>query len=350
MTVHGAKGLEAPFVILADATADPARIGGVSRTLDFPGARAAQGAAAPAAQGGAGVRRSRAHGATSKQRDLEEHWRLLYVGLTRAIERLVIAGVEPQAAAMAENSWHTRVERALLRSARRRSRTTSWGEALATAAASAQPRQAPKPPRPAIEPAPVPDWARRPRAGREPPAAAAGAVGDGRGPRCRAAAERRAARGGAARDADPPACSSGCPRSRRTQRGRAALRWLERSAGIADAEERQALADLVCAILDDPDFAALFGPGSLAEAPIAATLADGRVVAGTVDRLLVEDERVSVIDFKTGRVPATTAEIPASHRAQMAAYAEALAVIFPGRDVRAALLYTAAPRLFELAP
>ena len=40
--------------------------------------------------------------------------------------------------------------------------------------------------------------------------------------------------------------------------------------------------------------------------------------------------------------------IPASHRAQMSAYSEALGVIFPERDVRAALLYTGGPRLFEL--
>ena len=37
-----------------------------------------------------------------------------------------------------------------------------------------------------------------------------------------------------------------------------------------------------------------------------------------------------------------------AHRAQMGAYAEALGVIFPGRTIRSALLYTSAPRLFEL--
>jgi ATP-dependent helicase/nuclease subunit A len=100
--------------------------------------------------------------------------------------------------------------------------------------------------------------------------------------------------------------------------------------------------------MGDDRFSDLFGPESLAEAPIAATLADGRVVAGTVDRLLVEEGQVSVIDFKTGRVPADIDQIPSSHRAQMAAYSEALAVIFPGRAIRSALLYTAEPRLFEL--
>jgi ATP-dependent helicase/nuclease subunit A len=55
-----------------------------------------------------------------------------------------------------------------------------------------------------------------------------------------------------------------------------------------------------------------------------------------------------VIDFKTGWAPDADAQIPAAHRAQMAAYAEALSVIFPGRSIRSALLYTSAPRLFEL--
>ena len=92
----------------------------------------------------------------------------------------------------------------------------------------------------------------------------------------------------------------------------------------------------------------MFGPGSLAEAPLAATLPDGRVIAGTVDRLLVEPNRVSVIDFKTGRVPSSAAAIPNAHRAQMSAYAEALRVIFPGRTISASLLYTAGPLLFEV--
>ena len=132
------------------------------------------------------------------------------------------------------------------------------------------------------------------------------------------------------------------------KRADAARRWLERSAGVGDAAVRDEIVAQVCGLLADPRFSRLFGAGSLGEAPLAATLADGRVIAGTVDRLLVEDGAVSVIDFKTGRVPASDADIPASHRAQMDAYAAALAVIFPGREVRAALLYTAAPRLIEL--
>ena len=133
-------------------------------------------------------------------------------------------------------------------------------------------------------------------------------------------------------------------------RAAAADRWLERSAGVADAAVRSEIVSQVCGILSDPRFASLFGRGSLGEAPLAATLPDGRVIAGTVDRLLVEEECVSVIDFKTGRVPPTDADIPNSHRAQMAAYSDALQVIFPGRRVSASLLYTAGPKLIELMP
>ncbi|HKP34489.1 MAG TPA: PD-(D/E)XK nuclease family protein, partial [Sphingomicrobium sp.] len=125
-------------------------------------------------------------------------------------------------------------------------------------------------------------------------------------------------------------------------------RWLERSAGVADADIRCEIVAQVCDILSDPRFSALFGPGSLGEAPLAATLPDGRVIAGTVDRLLVEDDRVSVIDFKTGKIPAGQADIPSGHRAQMAAYVEALQVIFPGRQVSASLLYTAGAKLIEV--
>jgi ATP-dependent helicase/nuclease subunit A len=119
---------------------------------------------------------------------------------------------------------------------------------------------------------------------------------------------------------------------------------------VSDAGVRGEVANAACSIIGDEAYAPLFAPGSLAEAPVAATLSDGRVVAGTVDRLLVEPGQVRVVDFKTGRhVPRSPADVPEHHRRQMAAYAEALAVIFPDRHIRTALLYTAGPRLIELS-
>jgi ATP-dependent helicase/nuclease subunit A len=59
---------------------------------------------------------------------------------------------------------------------------------------------------------------------------------------------------------------------------------------------------------------------------------------------------VRVIDFKTGKVPAADEDLPNAHRAQMAAYVEALQVIFPDKQVSASLLYTAGPKLVEVMP
>src|SRR5207253_9951225 len=116
-----------------------------------------------------------------------------------------------------------------------------------------------------------------------------------------------------------------------------------------DASLRARLAEDACAVIADPRFAALFAAEALAEAPIAAVVAGGTVVSGTVDRLLVGEDQILVADFKTGRSPpADVAAIPVAHLRQMSAYRAALRVIFPGRPVEAALLYTAAPVLYPL--
>jgi ATP-dependent helicase/nuclease subunit A len=132
-----------------------------------------------------------------------------------------------------------------------------------------------------------------------------------------------------------------------TERLPLALKWLERM-GVEEGS-RLEIAEAACSLIADSAFADLFGPGALAEAPIAAALADGRVIAGTVDRLCIGDELIRIVDFKTGRsVPPDLAAVPSAHRKQMDAYAEALAVIFPGRPIEASLLYTAGPKLIRL--
>ena len=348
MTVHGAKGLEAPIVVLADATADPAKLGGVSRTLDFPITGVGE---VPLIRPRKAERVSPfAELITAQEElDLQEHWRLLYVALTRAEERLVIAGLEPKAngGARPENSWHLRVERALVSLGAHPEEDPIWDQALRYRGTVPASPVKPKPAPVAIAGPQVPQWAKEtaPPEARPPQPLAPSAI-----------AEDREA-------APPPSEAQRTAAERGTlihqllerlapvpsrERHATALRWLERSAGVADGDARREIADTVCNVLADPDFSDLLAEGSLAEAPLAATLVDGRVVAGTVDRILVEPTRVSVIDFKTGRVPDSVSAIPASHKAQMSAYSEALRVIFPGREVRAALLYTSGPRLFEL--
>jgi ATP-dependent helicase/nuclease subunit A len=349
MTVHGAKGLEAPVVLLADATADPSRVGGMTRTLDFP---------LPGIGKAPLLRPRKAEQvapfdaliAAEEAAALEEHWRLLYVALTRASEKLVIAGLNTSNSKgeLPQNCWHARVEQALATLGAARQPHAVWGETLnyrgKVPGIPTRARTAP----PAIADAPIPDWARSPAPpeARPPrPLAPSAAVDDNLPSPPPGPSQVEAARRGILLHRLFERLPGVDPETR----NEVALRWLERALGIADQEQRTGLADAACAIIADPAFADLFGPASLAEAPIAATLGDGRVVAGTVDRLLVEPTRVRVIDFKTGiRVPGSAIEVPRPHLAQMTAYAEALRAIFPAKSVEAALLYTAGPKLIVL--
>jgi ATP-dependent helicase/nuclease subunit A len=347
MTVHGAKGLEAPVVIVADATADPAKLGRAPLTVDMDVERA----------GTAPLLRPRKEERVApfeeiilaeEQRDSEEHLRLLYVAMTRAADRLVVSGVMPKAKKDGSdprppNSWHAIVERAMASLAvpgedhvsLRYGNSTVRGSRLKAKAQQA-----------AIA---VPDWAKRaaPPEARPPRplAPSAIAVDDETAP-----PPSEAMRAAALRGTWIHQLLERLPAVETSARAAAADRWLAKSAGVADPDIRAEIVAQVCGILSDTRFTGLFGPGSLAEAPLAATLADGRVIAGTVDRILVEETKVSVVDFKTGRVPATNSDIPNAHRAQMGAYVEALRVIFPGRTVGASLLYTTGPKLIELMP
>jgi ATP-dependent helicase/nuclease subunit A len=132
------------------------------------------------------------------------------------------------------------------------------------------------------------------------------------------------------------------------EREEKARAWLSRHAVTLTEADRQDILVRALAVIAHPHWAVLFGPAALAEVPLAATVG-GQVVAGTADRLLVEPGRVLVADFKTARrPPATLEEVPISTLRQMAAYAAALAAIYPGRAIEAAVLYTQTPQLIAI--
>ena len=129
---------------------------------------------------------------------------------------------------------------------------------------------------------------------------------------------------------------------------RLAVKRLIRQAGIEATFEECADPACALAVIAHPHWAELFGPAALAEVPLAATVG-GQVVAGTADRLLIEPNRVVVADFKTARrPPSTLEEVPVATLRQMAAYAAALAAIYPGRAIEAAVLYTQTPQLIAI--
>jgi len=136
------------------------------------------------------------------------------------------------------------------------------------------------------------------------------------------------------------------------ERARAARRFLAQPAhGLAD-EEISLWVDEVLAVTEAPDHAALFAEGSRAEVPLIGTVRTRRgtfTVSGQVDRLAVFEHEVLIVDYKTNRPPPASApDVALAYRRQLALYRTLLAGIYPGRTVRAFLLWTAAPLLMEI--
>jgi ATP-dependent helicase/nuclease subunit A len=132
-------------------------------------------------------------------------------------------------------------------------------------------------------------------------------------------------------------------------RAAAARKFLASRAPDLAPELRQEMAAETLGLIAHPDFAPLFGPGSRAEAPLVGELEGGLALAGQIDRLLVTGSEVLLVDFKTNRpAPRSPAETPEPYLRQMAAYRQALGKIYPGKSIRSALVWTEGPRLMEL--
>ncbi|APZ99314.1 double-strand break repair helicase AddA [Sphingopyxis sp. QXT-31] len=343
MTVHGSKGLQAPIVILADATDDPA-----SKRLSFDLSLSGWDKL-PAFALGKEERHGKvadAHDAKARA-ELQEHWRLLYVAMTRAEELLVVTGTRKSDELPADN-WHSAVDAVMENMGLGwEDAGPRWGQKRVHAAHPKKWARPAKAKGPVAAPVAVPDWAHRPapEEARPPRPLAPSALGadDVAVPpqgTARADAVSRGLLLHALFERLPPVA----PARRRA----AALHWLGVQAPDLGAAAHGALVDEVLAVIEDPAHAAIFGPGSLAEVPLSAVV-EGAVVAGIVDRLLVTDDAVTVVDYKTGRhVPDTAADVAPAYLRQMAAYRDALAVIFPGRRIDAALLYTAGPKWVAL--
>ena len=104
------------------------------------------------------------------------------------------------------------------------------------------------------------------------------------------------------------------------------------------------------AVINDPEFSAIFGPDSMAEVPITGVV-DGRVLSGQIDRLLVGEEEILIIDYKTNRPsPREIEKVPAIYIRQMSLYRRSMAEMYPGKVVKCALLWTEGPHLMSLPP
>jgi len=356
MTVHGAKGLQAPLVILANATFDPAskksggfniKLGeGTGLELEYPvvPVRKAERVGILAE-----------HAAYADKVAMEEHWRLLYVAMTRAEEHLVVAGVlGPRAKGeVPELSWYGAIERGLIALGCDWQDNPDW---LASREYRVESRNKPAV-LPAIAPSadqesertPAPDWLFRsaPEESRPPRPLTPSHLGpdDASNP-----PPDMAMRDAAERGILLHSLFQRLPNIAPERRLDVADRWLEKQKQIGDPARRAEIIKTVLAVMDNPVWSALFDPESLAEAPIAAVVGE-HVISGTVDRLLITDDHIYVVDFKTGRrVPDNAGQAPVAYLRQMAAYVVALEKIFPDRPIKAGLLYSHGPLMLEISP
>jgi ATP-dependent helicase/nuclease subunit A len=333
MTVHGAKGLEADIVILPDTTGLPEMPwvkGHLLHTDDgvlFPASGADEPEAVAAAK--------------EKMKDemLAEHRRLLYVALTRARERLYVCGFQNKIGPR-DGTWYRLAQQA--------------AEALGVPLAHVEGHgfghlSEEKPEVQTVAAAKIvapPAWAMRPAP--------------------RVNLRPRLIRPSDALDGSEPPSLSPLRSDRRFHRGNIVHALLARLPDLPQEKRRdgalsyaraqgfgEALVDEIFAVLEHPDFAAAFAPGSRAEAGFLAALpelGDGSQASGRIDRLAVTDSEVLILDFKTNRPPpADENQVPPIYLAQMALYRAAAARLFPGRRIVCGLLFTDGPRLIRLS-
>ncbi|EYD74172.1 ATP-dependent nuclease subunit A [Rubellimicrobium mesophilum DSM 19309] len=338
MTVHGAKGLEAPIVILPDCAKRQAPQ--LSPLYPMEGGRLLW--ACPKDDMPRLMRERREALLAAQER---ERRRLLYVAMTRAEAWLVVCG----AGECGPESWHGSVERGLdeleapehpCLDGRGRRYGGDWDH-LPKAPKRAR-RLPPKP-------VPVPDFGPVPPPGPRPVALAPTDLGGAKILPDEHDASTR----------DPEAS-----RARALARGHLlhlALEHLpvtspETVAALLAATEDAALAGNLSEIVAEAQalmaashLAALFAPDALAEVDLSAEIEGVGRLHGTIDRLLVAPEAVTAIDFKTNRVfPSTPEEVPEGILRQMGAYAAMLAALYPGRAVRTAILWTHTATLMPL--
>ena len=346
MTVHGAKGLEAPVVVVIDGC-EP--VGGNDPPLlTMPGGLPpVWSSAKPYDCAAIGEAREGLH-----VRGREEHNRLLYVAMTRAADRLVVAPYRGQTAATPA-AWCEMIRTGMLGAfGEGEAVETAYGPAIVWRDGSGPETGRAAPPR---TPAPgaLPDWLRAPVPAEievPPPLSPSGAL--------------RAADGSRQmppRQADADARRRGklihsllehLPRLDPEARAQAAAAFVRARAPAFPEPKRRAIVQAALHLLDEPDLAPLFARDARAEVSLSGQVTVAGVahpVFGRVDRLAVADGTVWLADFKTGRPPAEGADLPRADAAQIALYASLLAQIYQGYRIRPMLVWTTGPVIRALS-
>jgi ATP-dependent helicase/nuclease subunit A len=358
LTVHGAKGLEAPIVFLPDTMQLPERrvrllwSEGEGLPLWCPD----RDLAAPF------YARERD---ALRRRHLQEYRRLLYVALTRAEDRLYVCGWQMQRPAREAPCWHALCEAGWSGLAQPMPFDTrpvlgerdGWsGDGLRLSAAQTAPPRSERPLAVARPLGALPGWAAAPPPPEpSPPRPLLPSRPSGPEP-ATLSPLAVAGRDRFKRGLLVHRLLQSLPELPATERAAAARRFLALPVHALDRDTQAEIATETLAVLNDPALAELWGPHSRAEVPVVGLIAGAsrgteHALSGQIDRLVVMPERVLIVDFKTVRpAPATEQEVAAIYLQQLAAYRAALGHIYRDRPIDCALLWTDGPRLMPLSP
>jgi ATP-dependent helicase/nuclease subunit A len=347
ITIHSAKGLEAPIVFLPDTCSVPGtRTQAPLITID--GAKMSSEAFLVWPAGTHNERGLLALERARIKTDNEaEYRRLLYVAMTRAKDRLYVCGWENKNG-RADGCWYDLVAAGFERLETEEIEDAALGTLLRYKSGDKVGGETEAAPTPlAGKSVPVEDWLKRlPQSEETPPR-----------PLAPSAPEEAPALSSPRRDKKKSPYKRGLlihklleilPDVAFENRRAVALKYLSRPANRLEDESPEILWEKVQRVLDDPAFAQIFGPGSRAEVSLTGIVAM-HIVAAQIDRLLVTDDEVLIVDFKSNRPPpASAADVAPSYLRQMAAYRALLRAIYPHHQVKTALLWSEDARLMAL--
>ena len=115
-----------------------------------------------------------------------------------------------------------------------------------------------------------------------------------------------------------------------------------------DNNEKDKIKKEVLELLGNPYFAPLFSKNSVAEVALMGVVGE-HIISGQIDRLVVCDDKVMIVDYKTNRPAAKRLEdVPQAYIKQMRSYKQLVEEIYPDKKVEAFILWTNTAKIMKL--
>lgn len=342
MTVHGAKGLQAPIVIMPDTTRPVSlQQGKTGYRLLWPNVTKLELPLwAPKQESESELYKQSL--SYYKDAQEQEYNRLLYVAMTRAEDRLYVTGTKKKN--MSLNSWYFQIENGIQTLSDHTNRDgviqlyNPSIKNIDDKKGRSEHISRSKPLLRDLPPAELPHWATQEH--KEKNLAPAIAVTK--------TAKTKESSQEALRGTAIHTLLQHLPSLPANMRKDKALAFLEKNMKGTERGVQILMAEEAINIIENPIFSEVFGPNALAEVPIVGII-KGKAINGQIDRLCVKEDEILVLDYKTHRtIPDSEEGIPASIIQQLQSYKELLQPIYPKHAIRCAILWTYGPVLMPL--